>query len=160
MHGAVQELPSLFNFEGRETHTCLPPPCAGDSRNSLPKFYCASAKRIFLPPIRMHISAGGGRRDANGFTSAVLNFAILYTHAVEATLATPRAPKAAPLAVGGASVLKEATALEAATVFQVRGADINPETMETKVETTIVYWGYIAIMDKKMEATMMLSKAP
>ena len=93
----------------------------------------------------MHISAGGGRRDANGFTSAVLNFAILHTHAVEATLATPRAPKAAPLAVGGASV---------------RGADINPEILDTKMETTIVYWDYIAIMDKKMEATMMLSKAP
>ena len=26
--------------------------------------------------------------------------------------------------------------------------------MEKKIETTIVYWGYIGIMEKKMETTM------
>ena len=28
--------------------------------------------------------------------------------------------------------------------------------MEKKMETTIVYWSYIGIMEKKMETTMMM----
>ena len=36
--------------------------------------------------------------------------------------------------------------------------DYSKGIMEKKMETTIVYWGYVGIMENKMETTMMAPK--
>ena len=58
------------------------------------------------------------------------------------------------LAIMGASGAGKSTLLDAWLCKSAAGTNRYSEIMENKMETTIVFWGYIGIMENKMEATI------
>ena len=92
--------------------TSQPLPCASGPRSSKPRRWellpgGRGNLRIPQPPGVLVVDLARARGwDGNVRAGTLLDFGVLDTDAVQAAFATPRAPKAAPLAVGSTSELK------------------------------------------------------